>query len=289
MIEKTFPKTFPTNTMKEQPGVEKNMNPRPIFQHEEYDVKGDRLKNKVAIITGGDSGIGRAVSVAYVKEGAKVCIIYFNEDDDANETKSIIEGMGGECLLIKGDIGDETFCNNAVKTVMDKYNKIDIFVSNAGEQHPINNLGELTYAQIDRTFRTNIYGALFMCKALEQHLKDGANIILTTSITAYNGHERLIDYSATKGALTSLTRSLALMFAPKGIRVNAVAPGPIWTPLIPSTFTAKEISKFGSKTALKRAGQPVELAEAYVFLASQGASFITGETIHVNGGEIVNS
>ena len=285
MIEKTFP----TNTMKEQPGVEKNMNPRPIFQHEEYDVKGDSLKNKVAIITGGDSGIGRAVSVAYVKEGAKVCIIYFNEDDDANETKSIIEGMGGECLLIKGDIGDETFCNNAVKTVMDKYNKIDIFVSNAGEQHPINNLGELTYAQIDRTFRTNIYGALFMCKALEQHLKDGANIILTTSITAYNGHERLIDYSATKGALTSLTRSLALMFAPKGIRVNAVAPGPIWTPLIPSTFTAEELSKFGSKTALKRAGQPVELAEAYVFLASQGASFITGETIHVNGGEIVNS
>ena len=239
MIEKTFPKTFPTNTKKEQPGVEKNMNPRPIFQHEEYDVKGDRLKNKVAII--------------------------------------------------KGDIGDETFCNNAVKTVMDKYNKIDIFVSNAGEQHPINNLGELTYAQIDRTFRTNIYGALFMCKALEQHLKDGANIILTTSITAYNGHERLIDYSATKGALTSLTRSLALMFAPKGIRVNAVAPGPIWTPLIPSTFTAEELSKFGSKTALKRAGQPVELAEAYVFLASQGASFITGETIHVNGGEIVNS
>ncbi len=164
-----------------------------------------------------------------------------------------------------------------------------MFISNAGEQHPINNLGELTYDQIDRTFRTNIYGALFMCKALEQHLKEGASIILTTSITAYNGHERLIDYSATKGALTSLTRSLALMFAPKGIRVNAVAPGPIWTPLIPSTFTAEEISKFGSKTALKRAGQPVELAEAYVFLASQGASFITGETIHVNGGEIVNS
>ena len=150
-------------------------------------------------------------------------------------------------------------------------------------------MGELTYDQIDRTFRTKIYGALFMCKALEQHLKDGANIILTTSITAYNGHERLIDYSATKGALTSLTRSLALMFAPKGIRVNAVAPGPIWTPLIPSTFTAEELSKFGSKTALKRAGQPVELAEAYVFLASQGSSFITGETIHVNGGEIVNS
>ena len=265
------------------------MNPRPIFQHEEYDVRGDRLKNKVAIITGGDSGIGRAVSVVYVKEGAKVCIIYFNEDEDANETKVIIEGMGGECLLIKGDIGDESFCNNTVKTVIEKYNKIDIFISNAGEQHPINNLGELTYDQIDRTFRTNIYGALFMCKALEQHLKDGASIILTTSITAYNGHERLIDYSATKGALTSLTRSLALMFAPKGIRVNAVAPGPIWTPLIPSTFTAEELSKFGSKTALKRAGQPVELAEAYVFLASQGASFITGETIHVNGGEIVNS
>ena len=180
MIEKTFPKTFPTNTIKEQPGVEKNMNPRPIFQHEEYYVKGDRLKNKVAIITGGDSGIGRAISVAYAKEGAKVCIIYFNEEGDANETKSIIEGIGGECLLIKGDIGDESFCNNAVKTVIEKYNKIDIFISNAGEQHPINNLGELTYAQIDRTFRTNIYGALFMCKALEQHLKEGASIILTT-------------------------------------------------------------------------------------------------------------
>ncbi|MGG7177544.1 SDR family oxidoreductase [Clostridium paraputrificum] len=289
MIEKTFPKSFPAQKQNTQPGIESDMNPPPVFEHEEYSFNAGRLKDKVAVITGGDSGIGKAVSLAYAREGAKVAILYLNEDSDAETTKKLIDAKGGECILIKGDIGDETFCISAIEKVVSSFSKIDILVSNAGEQHPVQKIEDLTYEQLDRTFKTNIYGPIFIIKASMTHLKEGASIIITTSITAYNGHETLLDYSATKGALTTLTRSLALNVAPKGIRVNAVAPGPIWTPLIPSSFTEQEILSFGAKTAFKRAGQPVELAEAYVFLGSQGASYITGETIHVNGGEIVNS
>lgn len=289
MIEKTFPKSFPAQKQEIQPGNEELMNPKPVFEHEEYDVKGNRLKDKVAIITGGDSGIGRAVSIAYAKEGAKVAIVYLNEDGDAEKTKEIIEANKGACLLIKGNVGDENFCINAINTVINTFNSIDILVSNAGEQHPIQKIEDLTFEQLDKTFKTNVYGAFFMIKAVAPYLKEGSSIIITTSVTAYHGHKTLIDYSASKGALVALTRSLCLNMAPKGIRVNAVAPGPIWTPLIPASFTQTEIQQFGSQTPMKRAGQPVEVAEAYVFLASQGASFINGETIHVNGGEIVNS
>ncbi|MCM0648342.1 SDR family oxidoreductase [Clostridium swellfunianum] len=284
---KDFPKQIPPQKQGKQPGLEKLMNPRPVFEDPNYKAS-NRLQGKVAVITGGDSGIGRAVAVAYAMEGADIAVLYLDEHEDAEETKKVIEGKGRKCIAIAGDIGEESFCFNAVKKIIDIFGKIDVLVNNAAEQHAQNSVEDITKDQLERTFKTNIFSMFYMTKACLPHMKEGTVIINTSSITAYKGHERLIDYSSTKGAITTFTRSLAISLSKRNIRVNAVAPGPIWTPLIPASFTEEEVSKFGSTTNLGRPGQPVELAPAYVFLASDASTFITGETMHVNGGEIVN-
>lgn len=269
------------------PGKEFQMDPEPIYDNIAY--KGfNRLKDKVAIITGGDSGIGRAVAVAYAKEGAKVVIVYNIADKDASDTKKVIEGYSGEVLLVKGDIGDSDFNNQLVEKAIATYGRLDILVNNAAEQHPQKNLEDITNEQLEKNFKTNIFAMFYLTRAAMPYLKEGSTIINTSSVTAFAGHAELLDYSATKGAITAFTRSLALNLAEKKIRVNQVAPGPIWTPLIPSTFNAQQVASFGKDTPLKRPGQPVELAEAYVFLASEGSTYMTGQTIHINGGQIVN-
>ena len=283
-----FPNKFPPQKQTVQPGIEEDMNPKPIYKSNTSLNQG-KLKDKVAVITGGDSGIGRAVAIAYAKEGAKIAIIYLNEHKDAEITKKEVELLGSECILINGDIGDEQFSISAINNVKNKFNKINSIVNNSAEQHVCNDLMDITTEQFQKTFKTNVFGAFYITKEALKHLSYGDCIINTTSITAYKGNEKLIDYSMTKGALTSFTRSLALNLINKGIRVNSVAPGPVWTPLIPSSFDEFQVSMFGQDNPMKRAAQPIEIADAYVFLASEGASFITGETIHINGGELVNS
>lgn len=270
-----------------QPGHEDMMNPIPKFDDSTYTGSG-KLKNKVAIITGGDSGIGRAVAVFFAKEGADVVISYLDEQKDADETKKHVEEQGQKCLLISGDIGDEKVCQQIVSETMNTFGRLDILVNNAAEQHPQQGIEDITSEQLERTFRTNIFSFFYLTKSALPHLKKGSAIVNTSSVTAYAGNEQLIDYSATKGAITTFTRSLALSLAGKGIRVNAVAPGPIWTPLIPSTFPADQVATFGANTPMKRPGQPEELAPAYVFLASDDSSYMSGQMIHVNGGKIVN-
>ena len=282
-----YPTSIPEQKQHKQPGLETLMNPKPIFENPNYTGSG-KLMNKVALITGGDSGIGKAVAIAYAREGADIAIVYLDEHQDAEDTKKLIEAKGRKCILIPGDIGEDIFCLDAVNKTIKELGKLDILVNNAAEQHPQNSIEDITKAQLEKTFKTNIFSMVYMVKCALPHLKEGATIINTSSVTAYEGHKTLIDYSSTKGAIVTFTRSLALSLATRKIRVNAVAPGPIWTPLIPSTFSANEVGKFGSNTPLGRPGQPVELAESYVFLASEGASYINGETIHVNGGVVIN-
>lgn len=280
-------KAFPPQHQNHQPGIESEMNPRPVSVDPNYKSAG-KLTGKTAIITGGDSGIGKSIAIYFAKEGADVAIIYLEEHQDADETKELIEAEGCKCLLFSGDIGNEDFCKETVKKTIDQFGKIDILVNNAAEQHPQKSLLDITSAQLERTFQTNIYSYFYMSKMVLPHLKQGASIINTSSITAYQGNEQLLDYSATKGAIVTFTRSLAKSLAPQGIRVNGVAPGPIWTPLIPSTFSENQVESFGTDTPMGRAGQPYELAPCYVYLASDDSSYVSGQILHVNGGTIVN-
>jgi NAD(P)-dependent dehydrogenase (short-subunit alcohol dehydrogenase family) len=280
--------TFPPQHQAVQPGLETLMHPKPIFNDPAYLGSG-KLKDKVALITGGDSGIGRAVSLAFAKEGADIVIVYLNEHIDAKETKKLVESKGRKCELISGDLRVEAFCNKIVTDTINAFGHLDILVNNAGVQFPQNSLLDITSQQLEDTFRTNIFPMFYVTKAALPYLKKGSTIINTTSITAYKGAELLIDYSATKGAIVSFTRSLALSLVLKGIRVNGVAPGPIWTPLQPASYSAEHITTFGSDTAIKRAGQPVELAPTYVYLASDDSTFVTGQILHVDGGTFIGS
>jgi NAD(P)-dependent dehydrogenase (short-subunit alcohol dehydrogenase family) len=267
-----------------QPGVESEMRPRPEQDRE----AGPRLVDRIALITGGDSGIGRAVAYRFAREGADVAIVYLDEHGDAEETKRGVEERGGRCITIAGDAGDEAFCREAVERTVNELGRLDILVNNAAEQHPQESITDISEEQLTRTFRTNVFHMFFMVKAALPHLSEGSAIVNTTSVTAYQGNPTLLDYSSTKGAIVAFTRSLSESLVEQGIRVNAVAPGPIWTPLIPATFPPEQVEKFGSNVPMKRAGQPEEVAPAYVFLASDDASYITGQVIHVNGGTIVN-
>jgi len=288
--KKNFPKTAPPQIQTSQPGIESKMEPTPIFEHPDYIQQGTRLKDKVAIITGGDSGIGRAVAIAYAREGAKIVIVYCsNEYDDAAETKKIIEDASAECLLIEGDLAKPQFSTEIVNKTLEKFKKINILVNNSAVQYPQDEIMNITDEDLHRTFDVNYFGTFYLTRAVVPHLTEGDSIIITTSVTAYEGNATLLDYSSTKGALTSFTRALSANLAPKGIRVNAVAPGPIWTPLIPASFDAQRVAQHGANVPLKRVGQPVELVGAYILLASAEGSYMTGSTIHINGGTITSS
>lgn len=277
----------PPQQQNQQPGIESQMTPLPRAEDDSYQGSG-KLRDKVAIITGGDSGIGRAAAIMFAKEGAHVAVSYLNEHSDAEETKRQVEQEGRRCLLIPGDVGDEAHCQRVVEQTVRELGRLDILVNNAAEQHPQENIMDISKEQLERTFRTNIFSYFYMVKAAASHLKEGSTIINTTSVTAYRGSPKLLDYSSTKGAIVAFTRSLALALAEKKIRVNGVAPGPIWTPLIPSTFPPDKVATFGSDVPLGRPGQPEEVAPCFVFLASDDSSYMSGQILHPNGGEVIN-
>jgi len=288
-MEGNKPDSFPPQKQDIQPGVEHEMTPKPEFIRPNY--KGSsKLEGKVALITGGDSGIGRSVAVHFAREGADVAISYVkHESKDAEETKQLVEKEGRKCLLLPGDLQDKQYCISIVEDTVKQFGKLNILVNNAAVQNPLDNLTELDDEQLEKTFDVNILSFFRVTRAALKHLKEGDAIINTTSINSYRGHKQLIDYSTTKGAITAFTRSMAGQLAEKNIRVNAVAPGPIWTPLIVATFPAEKNKEFGQDTPLGRAGQPSECGPAYVFLASEDSSYFTGQCLHPNGGHVVNT
>jgi len=285
--EKKIPKDIPPQKQDKQPGIESEMDPQPVYDDGKPGL--GRLEGKVAIITGGDSGIGRAVAISFAKEGADVVIAYFDEHGDAKQTAEDIKKYGKEALLIATDVSVEQNCENIVKQTLEKFGKIDILVNNAAVQFVQKRIEDISAEQLQRTFSTNIFAYFYMAKFVAPHLKKGSVVINTASVTAFKGNETLMDYSATKGAIVAFTRSFSQSIVDKGIRVNAVAPGPVWTPLIPASFDPEKVSKFGEDTAIGRPAQPFEIAGSYVFLASDESVFITGQTIHPNGGSIVNA
>lgn len=286
MAESFFIPALPED--KHDKDIEEKMQPKPAAEDQKYRGSG-KLKDKVAIITGGDSGIGKAVAIAFAKEGADVTLVYLpHEEVDAQEAKKQVQEEGRKCLLLSGDVGQEGFCQEVIDATVGKFKKLDILVNNAAEQHPQDTIENITAHQLVRTFQTNIFSFFYMTKAALPHLKEGASIINTASVTAYRGSSHLLDYSSTKGAIVSFTRSLSQNLAEKKIRVNGVAPGPIWTPLIPSTFPSDHVEKFGEQTPMGRKGQPEEVAPSFVFLASDDSSYMTGQMLHPNGGEVIN-
>jgi NAD(P)-dependent dehydrogenase (short-subunit alcohol dehydrogenase family) len=287
-IEDTYPEKVPAQKQEQQPGIEAEMTPRPQFMNPFYRGSG-KLQSKVALITGGDSGIGRAVAILYAREGADVAIIYLPaEEKDAQETAQHIKAEGRICLLLPGDIRDEAFCQEAVRKTIDKLGGLDIVVNNAAVQYPQENIEDIDAQQLLDTFTVNIFAQFYMVKAALPYLHPGSAIINTTSITAYKGSENLIDYAATKGAIVAFTRSLSQALVNRDIRVNGVAPGPIWTPLIPASFQPERVAAHGENAPMERVGQPEEVAPCYVFLASRDSSYMTGQILHPNGGAIVN-
>ena len=277
----------PEQHQDQQPGIESEMTPRPKSTRPEYRPSG-KLHDKVALITGGDSGIGRSVAVFFAREGADIAVVYLNEHEDAAETRRLVEAESRRCVLIAGDVGEESFAGEAVDITMRELGHLDILVNNAAEQHPQEGIEQISTEQLERTFRTNIFSYFYFAKAALPNLKEGSAIINTASVTSYRGSPNLIDYSATKGAIVAFTRSLSHSLVNRKIRVNGVAPGPIWTPLIPSTYPAEKVASFGSDTPMGRAGEPEEIAPSYVFLASADSSYFTGQVLHPNGGEIIN-
>jgi NAD(P)-dependent dehydrogenase (short-subunit alcohol dehydrogenase family) len=271
-----------------KPGRQDRMVPQPVIDDPAYKAAG-KLQDQVAIITGGDSGIGQAVAVLYAKEGADVVVVYLNEHEDAAQTKRMVESKGRKCLTIAGDLGEEAFCQSVVDQTMNTFGRLDILVNNAGEHWDSESLKTLDMQQMERVFRTNVFSMFYLSKAALKQMRAGSAIINTASVTAYRGSGHLVDYSATKGAIVTFTRSLSQQVIGSGIRVNGVAPGPIWTPLIPATFDPKDVQEFGQDTPMKRAGQPAEVAPCYVFLACRDSSYLSGQMLHPNGGSIINA
>ncbi len=276
-------KPQPAQKQQHQPGEQTQMTPEPVSIRDDYRGSG-KLEGRVALISGGDSGIGRAVALHFAREGASVAIIYLDEGKDAKDTQRLVEAEGVECLVIKGDVSDASFCEKAVGETVARFGALDVLVNNAAQQFPQADAGNITEEQLEKTFRVNVFGYMFLAQAALDHLGDHGCIINTGSVTGVRGNKQLVDYSATKGAIQAMTYSLAQQLIERGIRVNGVAPGPVWTPLIPASFPEEEVASFGADNPMQRPAQPYEIAPAYVFLASEDASYINGQFIHVNGG-----